>query len=187
MKFVRKDNDCCFWYLVYHCIINKNTNSVDETVNWYEIDESGHQGLPVHFSLYFFLFHFKVAWFIFSQSIVTIFVPIFVNTGSYVAHSVSRFRAWNVIERHSTARFQPSPLKHCTKGTGKTSIFHQRQNKRLLVNAAAGQPLESEPPAYTPKSVGNSAKDALDAFYRFSRPHTVIGTVSFKFNRASPI
>ncbi|PON92366.1 Prenyltransferase [Trema orientale] len=45
----------------------------------------------------------------------------------------------------------------------------------FLANAT-GQPLESEPGAYTPKSVRNPIIDALDAFYRFSRPHTVIGT-----------
>lgn len=114
-------------------------------------------------------------------------VLIFENTGSYVAYKFSRFRAWNVIERPSTARFQISPLKHCTKATEGTSKFYQGQNKRFLVNAAAGQPLDSEPGAYTEKSVWNSAKDALDAFYRFSRPHTVIGTVSLLDMRASPI
>ncbi|XP_062093920.1 homogentisate phytyltransferase 1, chloroplastic-like [Humulus lupulus] len=50
----------------------------------------------------------------------------------------------------------------------------ERPNKRFLVNAADGQPLESEP-----KNVLNSVKDSLDAFYRFSRPHAVIGTYCF--------
>ncbi|XP_062113072.1 homogentisate phytyltransferase 1, chloroplastic-like [Humulus lupulus] len=58
-------------------------------------------------------------------------------------------------------------LKHCIE----TSISYQRPNKRFLVNATDGQPLESEP-----KNVLNSVKDSLDAFYRFSQPHTVIGT-----------
>ena len=73
-------------------------------------------------------------------------------------------------EKHCYAGLQPSSLKHCIE----TSISYQRPNKRFLVNAADGQPLESEP-----KNVLNSVKDSLDAFYRFSRPHTVIGTVGY--------
>ncbi|XP_062095069.1 homogentisate phytyltransferase 1, chloroplastic [Humulus lupulus] len=91
-------------------------------------------------------------------------------SGSYAAYNVSRFRAWNVREKHCCTGLQPSSLKHCTKGI-ETSISYQRPNKRFLVNAADGRPLESEP-----KNVLNSVKDSLDAFYRFSRPHTVIGT-----------
>ena len=48
------------------------------------------------------------------------------------------------------------------------------------MNAASEQSLESDPGAYRPKSIWDSPKNALDAFYRFSRPHTVIGTVKFK-------
>ncbi|KAM6552704.1 hypothetical protein CsatB_013466 [Cannabis sativa] len=91
-------------------------------------------------------------------------------SGSYGAYRVSKFRGWNVKETHCCSGFQPCSLKHCTKST-ETSVFHYRKNNRFLLNAAAEQPLESEP-----KNVLNSAKDALDAFYRFSRPHTVIGT-----------
>ncbi|KAM6574172.1 hypothetical protein CsatA_022499 [Cannabis sativa] len=90
--------------------------------------------------------------------------------GSYVAYNVSRLRVWKVRENTCSAVFQPSSLKHCAKGS-ETFVFYQRPNERFLVKAAGGQPLESEP-----KNDMNSAKDALDAFYRFSRPHTVIGT-----------
>ncbi|XP_062086401.1 homogentisate phytyltransferase 1, chloroplastic-like, partial [Humulus lupulus] len=79
----------------------------------------------------------------------------------------SFFFCGNVREKHCCAGLQPSSLKHCIE----TSISYQRPNKRFLVNAADGQPLESEP-----KNVLNSIKDTLDAFYRFSQPHTVIGT-----------
>ncbi|XP_062086188.1 glycinol 4-dimethylallyltransferase-like [Humulus lupulus] len=89
------------------------------------------------------------------------------NASSNAAYNVSRFIAWNVREKHCCAGLQPSSLKHCIE----TSISYQRPNKIFLVNAADGQPLESEP-----KNVLNSVKDSLDAFYRFSRPHTVIGT-----------
>ncbi|KAK4782693.1 hypothetical protein SAY86_007067 [Trapa natans] len=54
--------------------------------------------------------------------------------------------------------------------------FHQRRSRTYLVNAASEHPLESDPGAYGSKNPWNSMKNAVDAFYRFSRPHTVIGT-----------
>ncbi|CAN0911145.1 Homogentisate phytyltransferase 1, chloroplastic, partial [Linum grandiflorum] len=53
---------------------------------------------------------------------------------------------------------------------------HQVRAIKLVVNATSGQPLESEPGGYGSKSTLDSLKKSLDAFYRFSRPHTVIGT-----------
>ncbi|XP_010094206.2 homogentisate phytyltransferase 1, chloroplastic [Morus notabilis] len=102
--------------------------------------------------------------------------PSLLSNGSYVSYSVKSVREWNFIESQCTARFQPTIPKNCRKGSGLTSTFYQRQNKRFPVNATAGHPLESEPEAISSKDVWNSTKDALDAFYRFSRPHTVIGT-----------
>ncbi|CAN0911146.1 Homogentisate phytyltransferase 1, chloroplastic, partial [Linum grandiflorum] len=52
----------------------------------------------------------------------------------------------------------------------------KRSRTKLVVNATSGQPLESEPGGYGSKSTLDSLKKSLDAFYRFSRPHTVIGT-----------
>lgn len=51
----------------------------------------------------------------------------------------------------------------------------------FLANSASEYPIESDPGtgAFTPKSPRKSVQDVLDAFYRFSRPHTVIGTVRF--------
>ncbi|CAI9098460.1 OLC1v1035111C3 [Oldenlandia corymbosa var. corymbosa] len=49
----------------------------------------------------------------------------------------------------------------------------RKGSDKCLVNAASGQPLESEPS----KDPLNTLQGSLDAFYRFSRPHTVIGTV----------
>lgn len=57
--------------------------------------------------------------------------------------------------------------------------LYQRGHSKFLVNAASEQPLESEPLSYQPKSLQGSLQDALNAFYKFSRPHTVIGTVKF--------
>lgn len=57
--------------------------------------------------------------------------------------------------------------------------LHRRGDTKYIVNAASEQPLESEPLSYQPKSLQGSLQDSLNAFYKFSRPHTVIGTVRF--------
>ena len=57
--------------------------------------------------------------------------------------------------------------------------FHQSQNKKFVASATSEQPLESDPGAYHDNNPWKSVPDAFDAFYRFSRPHTVIGTVRF--------
>ncbi|XP_052880103.1 homogentisate phytyltransferase 1, chloroplastic isoform X7 [Gossypium arboreum] len=81
-------------------------------------------------------------------------------------------KSYNLIGNFYTQRIQ-----HCARGILETSTVFQKSNTKFLVNATSGHPLESEPKAY-PNTPWNSAKNALDAFYRFSRPHTVIGTVN---------
>lgn len=54
--------------------------------------------------------------------------------------------------------------------------FNRKESDKYLVNAASEHPFESEPSNSPLKALQGS----LDAFYRFSRPHTVIGTVRFK-------
>lgn len=49
-------------------------------------------------------------------------------------------------------------------------------SSKFLPKAASGQPLESDQGSFGSKSVWESAKEGIDAFYRFTRPHTVIGT-----------
>ncbi|XP_048323359.1 homogentisate phytyltransferase 1, chloroplastic isoform X2 [Ziziphus jujuba] len=81
-----------------------------------------------------------------------------------------------MVEKYCIERSQQHLLKHHVKGIGKRSTFYQWQDKTCLVNAATGHPFESDPGAYNKKSIWYSVKNGLDAFYRFSRPHTVIGT-----------
>ncbi|XP_030461840.1 homogentisate phytyltransferase 1, chloroplastic [Syzygium oleosum] len=52
----------------------------------------------------------------------------------------------------------------------------QKRNREWIVNAASGQPLESGPGSFNSGHNWDSVKHSVDAFYRFSRPHTVIGT-----------
>ncbi|XP_075652349.1 homogentisate phytyltransferase 1, chloroplastic isoform X1 [Castanea sativa] len=96
---------------------------------------------------------------------------------SFVTVKLSRFGAWNSLDRCLPVRSQHHLLKPSIRGFEESTTFYKRHNRKFLVNAASGQSLESEPEAYKPKSVWDSFKNALDAFYRFSRPHTVIGTV----------
>ncbi|KAJ1433469.1 UbiA prenyltransferase family [Sesbania bispinosa] len=53
---------------------------------------------------------------------------------------------------------------------------YQECNRKYVVKAAPEQSFESEPHAFETKNILDSVKNSLDAFYRFSRPHTVIGT-----------
>lgn len=103
--------------------------------------------------------------------------------GSHKGIQVSRCKAWNNVDRSSVVKLEQHHLKHCVRWVKEKSIYHQRRNAKCLASAASGYPLESnQPDDYKPKNPLNSVINALDAFYRFSRPHTVIGTVKFTFN-----
>ncbi|CAI0427798.1 unnamed protein product [Linum tenue] len=83
------------------------------------------------------------------------------------------------VEGCSLLRFQRGRSRHRVKAIKERSFSQPRSHtKSLYVNATSGsQPLESEPGAYGgSKGVLDSVKNAVDAFYRFSRPHTVVGT-----------
>ncbi|TVU08397.1 hypothetical protein EJB05_41801 [Eragrostis curvula] len=77
----------------------------------------------------------------------------------------------------SSRRTQGPTLYHCQKFFSWTSsdcrISHRSIN--TSVNAS-GQQLQSEPEAHDSASIWRAISSSLDAFYRFSRPHTVIGT-----------
>ncbi|KAL9362580.1 hypothetical protein Peur_045365 [Populus x canadensis] len=84
----------------------------------------------------------------------------------------SSCRAWKILERQNAVRFQ----QHHSGCTVIKSKIYQENNAKFLVHAASGQPPESGP-----ESTSKSVRSTLDAFYRFSRPHTVTGTVKSKF------
>ncbi|KAK2358756.1 glycinol 4-dimethylallyltransferase [Trifolium repens] len=70
--------------------------------------------------------------------------------------------------------WQPSLNHHCEGVEGQSK--YQECNREFSVKAAPEQSFESEHPAFDPKNILDVVKNILDAFYRFSRPHTVIGT-----------
>ncbi|KAI3472430.1 hypothetical protein Pfo_029551 [Paulownia fortunei] len=99
-------------------------------------------------------------------------------TGPHVAAHVLKCKAFSNVERlyaiTMRLRVQRQNLLHQhVKSNGQRSItLNPRQDLKYIVNSASGHSLESEPS----KSPWSSVQHALDAFYRFSRPHTVIGT-----------
>ncbi|GAU35232.1 hypothetical protein TSUD_205080 [Trifolium subterraneum] len=70
--------------------------------------------------------------------------------------------------------WQPSLNHYCEGVEGKSK--YQERNRKFAVNAAPEQSFESEHPAFDLKNILDAVKNTVDAFYRFSRPHTVIGT-----------
>lgn len=126
-----------------------------------------------------------IKWFLssFPLSLVSDSILVLQITGFYKGLQVSRCKVWNIIDRTSVVKLERHHLKHHIRGAKDRSIYHQKIKIKHLANAASGHPLQSnQPDDYKPKSPLNSVINALDAFYRFSRPHTVIGTVKFMFN-----
>lgn len=126
-----------------------------------------------------------IKWFLSSLplSLVSDSILVLQITGFYKGLQVSRCKVWNIIDRTTVVKLERYHLKHHIRGAKDRSIYHQKIKIKHLANAASGHPLQSnQPDDYKPKSPLNSVINALDAFYRFSRPHTVIGTVKFLFN-----
>ncbi|CAL0330342.1 unnamed protein product [Lupinus luteus] len=97
---------------------------------------------------------------------------------NYYASSHAPTASWHkrkIQKEHNFLRFKQLSLNHTYKGI-KGGCTSQECSRKYVVKAASEQSFESEPQAFDPKSIWVSAKSSLDAFYRFSRPHTVIGT-----------
>uniref|UniRef100_A0A1D1YFU5 Putative homogentisate phytyltransferase 1, chloroplastic n=1 Tax=Anthurium amnicola TaxID=1678845 RepID=A0A1D1YFU5_9ARAE len=94
------------------------------------------------------------------------------------AFQISHCKAAREGDRLSTGRSQGCLVNHSVKSIDKQLGLYSRSVKLLYVNAAAGHSLGSEPEAYSSKNTWTLIKTSLDAFYRFSRPHTVIGTAT---------
>ncbi|XVF69988.1 hypothetical protein PTKIN_Ptkin11bG0125600 [Pterospermum kingtungense] len=95
--------------------------------------------------------------------------------GSSIGRQLPTCNSYNIIGKFCTSRIGQHIVKHQARSVQET--FQQKRNTKFVVNATSGHSLESDagPGAY-PKTTWDSVKAALDAFYRFSRPHTIIGT-----------
>lgn len=90
--------------------------------------------------------------------------------------------ALKISRRHCSAESEPEShhLECVFKRHQERYTFYQKKDHRIQVRkAASNQPFESDSGVLSSKKYGDSLKSFLDAFYRFSRPHTVIGTVTF--------
>ncbi|KAF0904195.1 hypothetical protein E2562_032570 [Oryza meyeriana var. granulata] len=77
----------------------------------------------------------------------------------------------------SRQRTQGPTFDHCQKFFGWKSTYHRIPHRPAASSAdASGQPFHSGAEAHDSASIWKPISSSLDAFYRFSRPHTVIGT-----------
>ncbi|XP_011079285.1 homogentisate phytyltransferase 1, chloroplastic isoform X1 [Sesamum indicum] len=88
------------------------------------------------------------------------------------AAHVLRCKAFKNVERLCSVRLQEQRQNLRLQHVKRSITLNPRHDLKYIVNSASGHSLESEPP----KTPWRSVQQAADAFYRFSRPHTVIGT-----------
>ncbi|XP_065851142.1 homogentisate phytyltransferase 1, chloroplastic [Euphorbia lathyris] len=88
--------------------------------------------------------------------------------GFAAAAKVSRCSSWNTLKH--------SPFRHHLRHSLQKYQIYYKNDASFTVRAASGQPFESDAEVYDTKSTSKHVLNAVDAFYRFSRPHTVIGT-----------
>ncbi|KAL2343213.1 hypothetical protein Fmac_004498 [Flemingia macrophylla] len=92
-----------------------------------------------------------------------------------VYHAKATWHKRKVLKEYNFLRIQQSSLNHHYKRIDGVCTC-QKCNIKFIVKATSEQSFEAEPQAFDPKSISDSVKHSVDAFYRFSRPHTVIGT-----------
>ncbi|XP_004507870.1 homogentisate phytyltransferase 1, chloroplastic [Cicer arietinum] len=96
------------------------------------------------------------------------------SIASSCAPKASRHK-WKIQKEYNILRsWQPCLNYHC--GATEGGSTYQGCNSKFVVKAAPEQSFESEHHAFDPKNILDAVKSSLNAFYRFSRPHTVIGT-----------
>ncbi|XP_019463006.1 PREDICTED: homogentisate phytyltransferase 1, chloroplastic-like [Lupinus angustifolius] len=108
----------------------------------------------------------------------SVFVESFPKSSSFTIGSyapIASLHKRKIQKEHNILRFQQLSLDHLSKGI-KGGSTCQGYNRKYVVKADSEQPFESESQALYPKSIWDSVKNSLDTFYRFSRPHTIIGT-----------
>ncbi|GFP96910.1 probable homogentisate phytyltransferase 1 chloroplastic [Phtheirospermum japonicum] len=90
-------------------------------------------------------------------------------SGSHVAGHVLKHKPFNLERLYSV----PIRLRLQKQDSTRQHV-RPRRNLKYIVNSASEHSLESE----NSKSPWSSAQNALDAFYRFSRPHTALSIIS---------
>lgn len=102
--------------------------------------------------------------------------------GSHIAGHVLKCKAFSNVERLYAIPMRlrvkrQNLMQQHVKNIGQRRItLNPRRDLQYIVKSTSEHSLESEPS----KSPWSSVQQAFEAFYRFSRPHTVIGTVRFR-------
>ncbi|XP_077216216.1 putative homogentisate phytyltransferase 1, chloroplastic [Tasmannia lanceolata] len=89
---------------------------------------------------------------------------------------ISNRSACNIIGRCRIGMWQGCLSNHRAENIDRKASFYQKSHKQCRVNATSEQSLGSEPEAYISNNTWKAIKDSSNVFYRFSRPHTIIGT-----------
>lgn len=110
----------------------------------------------------------------YSREISFLFSSYFISQSDICAIFLSGFCVLKTYQSPVRCqRFTWDPSNH-QLNHNRRNFAPKRTNDLIHANAASEHPLGSQPEAHTRLK---SALSAIDAFYRFSRPHTVIGTV----------
>ncbi|KAM0933777.1 putative homogentisate phytyltransferase [Dioscorea sansibarensis] len=99
-----------------------------------------------------------------------------VSRGCITRHHCSNFQAYKKTNGDNIQRFKGCFMDPYTKRSNQNTAQHRRSHQCIPLNASSGHPLESEPEIYESKSPWRPILASLNALYKFSRPHTVIGT-----------
>ncbi|GKB55012.1 homogentisate phytyltransferase 1, chloroplastic [Tanacetum coccineum] len=94
------------------------------------------------------------------------------SSSSSVVSSTGCYRvSLRASESNRVIQSQPSFVRSNFGRFNESFLLSQKRNTQHVASAISEQPIE--PDATSPQ---NTLPNAIDAFYRFSRPHTVIGT-----------
>ncbi|KAL5974022.1 hypoxanthine-guanine phosphoribosyltransferase [Asimina triloba] len=96
--------------------------------------------------------------------------------GRSIAVRVLNRESCSTIDRYQIGVTPLFRLNQSVKSSCKKATIYQKSRLQCCASATSGHPSESEPEVISSKNFWNALLASLDAFYRFSRPHTVIGT-----------
>ncbi|XP_068652853.1 probable homogentisate phytyltransferase 1, chloroplastic [Aristolochia californica] len=103
------------------------------------------------------------------------FAPLSASRGSRISLQYSNRESSKVVRGSRGVALQGCLLNHHIESKFGKPVFFLSQ-KKSCINAVSKHPLGSEPEAYGSKSAWTEIQTSLDVFYRFTRPHTIIGT-----------
>ncbi|XP_068647890.1 probable homogentisate phytyltransferase 1, chloroplastic isoform X2 [Aristolochia californica] len=96
-------------------------------------------------------------------------------TGSCISLQHSNHQSSKVIRGSHGVTLQGRLLNRHIESNFRGPVFFLSQ-KKFCINAISKHTLEPEPDACGSKSAWTEIQTSLDVFYRFTRPHTIIGT-----------